>query len=212
MGTIEAIGSDGATPHHVITRDTVHKVFVCRNHIRARRFCGVVDKVHQRILKAEVAHFIAPFIESEYAIEADGFLAHEESAERYILLHTAAGPYAHYFQRAFLRFLRAGGKVDIRQRINLVHHDVAVVGADTRGDTRDALAVVASCDGVELSTLHIALYAAFVKERSHHVHSVLVADQDDFVGKKLRLQVQVKRTAIRIDNQLRCRKCFHSTI
>jgi hypothetical protein len=74
-----------------------------------------------------------------------------------------------------LVFLGAGSEVDIREGIKFVEHNIAVVGTYTGGDTRDAFAVVFTCNGMELAALDIALNTAFIKERSHHIYATLVA-------------------------------------
>ena len=112
----------------------------------------------------------------------------------------AAGTYAHDVQASFLRLLRAGGKIDIRQRIHLVHHDIAVIGTDTRRDTRDTLALEFTGDGMKLAALYVAFDRSFVEERCYHIYSVLVSDQDHFVCQKLRFEMQMKRRTIRIDD------------
>ena len=58
-----------------------------------------------------------------------------------------------------LRLLRAGREINVRQGIELVHHDVDVVAADTRAERRDALAFILSGDGVKLPVRRLTLLA-----------------------------------------------------
>ena len=182
LRTIESVGGNGATAHHIVFRNTVHQFFIGFDNIRHSRLGRVVDKINECFFKTEVGNLITVLIESEYAIKAYRFLAHEEGADWNILLHTATSADTHNFQTAFFGFLGAGGEIDIRQRINLVHHDVAVVGTDAGRDTGYAFAVEFTCNRMKLTALHITFDTAFVEERSHHIYTVLVAYKNDLVG------------------------------
>ena len=155
-----------------------------------------------RFLKAEVGQLVAFLIESQHAIETDALDTDEERTQWDVFLHRAASAYANDVQMAADLFLLARLKIDVGKGIQFVHHDVAVVGTDTGGDTRYAFALVATRNGVELTALYITFDAPFVKEGCHHIHAILVAYEDDLVGKKFGLEVQMKCTAIVVDDQL----------
>ena len=109
-----------------------------------------------------------------------------------------------------LIFLGARCEINIRKGIQFVEHDIAVVGTDTCRDTGDAFALVLARNGVKLTTLDIALNAAFIEERSHHIHATLVADQYHFIRQMFGANMQVKYAAVLIDNELARWKClFH---
>jgi hypothetical protein len=55
---------------------------------------------------------------------------------------------------------------------------------------------------MELTTLDVALNAAFVKKRSHHVNATLVADQYHLIRQMFWANVEVEYTAVLIDNEL----------
>jgi hypothetical protein len=61
---------------------------------------------------------------------------------------------------------------------------------------------------MELAALDVALNAAFVKKRSHHVNATLVADQYHLIRQMLWTNMQVKYTTILIDNELAGRESF----
>ena len=210
LRTVEAVGGNRATAHHIVFGDTVYEFGISRYYVRHSRFLWIADEVHEGFLEAEVSDLVTVVIESEYAVETDGFLRNEESAQRNVFLHTAASADTHDVEAALVLFLRAGSKVDIRQCVDLVHHDIAVVGTDTGGDTRDTLTLELTGDGMELTGLYVALDGTFVEEGSHHVHTVLVTDEDDLVGQELGFKMQMKRRTIGIDDQLRCGKMFHN--
>ena len=48
-------------------------------------------------------------------------------------------------------------EIDIRQGVELVHHDIDIVAADAGAKCRDALAFVQSGDRMELSVARLAL-------------------------------------------------------
>jgi hypothetical protein len=50
--------------------------------------------------------------------------------------------------------------------------------------------------------LDVALNAAFVKKRSHHVNATLVADQYHLIRQMFWANVEVEYTTILIDNEL----------
>ena len=212
LRAIEAVSSNRATAHHIVFGDTVYEFGISSYYVRHSRFLRIADEVHEGFLEAEVSDLVTVVIESEYTVETDGFLRNEESAQRNVFLHTAASANTHDVEAALVLFLRAGSKVDIRQCVYLVHHDIAVVGTDTGGDTRDTLTLELTGDGMELTGLYVALDRTFVEEGSHHVHAVLVTDEDDLVGQELGFEMQMKRRAIGIDDQLRSWECFHSNI
>ncbi len=192
MRSVEAVRRDGATAHHVIPGDTVHQFGIGCHHIRNSRFLRIAEMRYQRFLEAEIRHLVAVLVESQHAVKTDGLLAHEEGTQRNILLHTAAGSDTDDLQLAFLRLLLAGVEIDVSQRVDLVHDDVAVVGTDTGGYTGDTLALIFAGDGVELAALHVTLDTAFVEERGYHIYPILVSYQDHFVCQKLRLEMQME--------------------
>lgn len=164
---IEAVGSDGAATHHVVACDAVDQFRVSSDYVWACRLGRIVDEFHECVLEAEVSNLIAAFVESQDAIPTDGFFAHEESAEWDILLHTATSADTHDLKGTMLVLLGAGGEVDVRQGVEFVEHDIAVVGTNTGRDAGDTLAVVLACDGVELAALDITFDRALVEERSY---------------------------------------------
>jgi hypothetical protein len=117
-------------------------------------------------------------------------------------LHATAGTHTHNLKGAVLIFLSAGSEVNVSQCIEFVEHNIAVVGADTCGDTRDAFAFILTCDGMELTALDVALNAAFVEERSYHINATLVADQYHLIRQMFWANVKVEYTAVLIDNEL----------
>ena len=128
-------------------------------------------------------------IERQNTIETYRFLAYEERTQRNILLHSAACTDTNDLQLAFLLFLRSGVIIDIRQRVNLVHHDIAVICTYTGWDTTDTFAMILTGDGMELTTLNVALNRTFIEERSYNVYTVLVTHQNNLVCQELRFQM-----------------------
>ena len=62
---------------------------------------------------------------------------------------------------------------------------------------------------MELTGLYVTLDGSFIKEGSHHVHTVLVTDKDDLVRQELGFEVEMECRAISIDDQLRCGESLH---
>ena len=200
LRSVETIGGYGATAHHIILGDTVHQVRISGYYIGHSGFGGIASKLYKRLLKTEVSNLVAVLIESQHAVEADGLLRNEEGTQRDVLLHTSTRTDTDDVEATFLCFLRAGLEIDVREGVNLIHDDVAVVGTDTRRDTGDTFAVELTGNGVELAALYVAFYTAFVEEGGYHIYSVLVTDQDHFVCQKLRFQMQMKCRTIGIDD------------
>ena len=200
LRTIETVSGDRTTAHHIVFRDTVYQFGVSCYYVRNSCFFRIAYKINECFLKTYVSNLVAVVIESQYTVETDGLLAYEESAQRDIFLHTAAGTDTNDVEAAFVLFFGAGSEVDVSERVDLVHHDIAVVGTDTGGDTRDTFALELTGNRMELARLHVTLDRAFVKERSHHVYTVLITHEDDFIRQELRFKMQMECRTIGIDD------------
>ena len=92
-----------------------------------------------------------------------------------------------------------GDEIDVRQGVQLGHHDVDVVGADAMGQDGDTLAVPPSGDGDELAggMPELDIFQQF----GDHVDPAGVAHKDDVVGQFFRLQVNVEHGAVAVDDE-----------
>ena len=98
--------------------------------------------------------------------------------------------------------LGAGCKIDVGERINLIHYDIAIVGTDAGRDTADALTLIAPRDGMKLAALNIAFDRAFIEKRSYDIDAILIAYENNLIRQMLRTDMQMKNRAVSIDNQL----------
>ena len=73
-----------------------------------------------------------------------------------------------------------GGKINVSQCIQLVHDNINIITANARADHTDSFSLVGTCNGMEFSTLYVALY--FFKMRSYQRHAAWIAYQNDLVG------------------------------
>ena len=71
-------------------------------------------------------------------------------------------------------------EVDIGGGIELGYHDVDVVASHACAESRKAVAVVASCEGMQFAVLAFELNG--VEDVLEHVHAVGVSNQEDVVG------------------------------
>ena len=88
--------------------------------------------------------------------------------------------------------------VDVSQRVKLVGHDVDVVAADTVTLAGNALALIHTRDGVELTAADLALTG--VEVVGNGVDTCGITDEDNAVCQLFRLQVQVEARAVTIDD------------
>ena len=200
MRAVESISCDSAAAHHVVASDAVYEFGVSSYYIRDSGFLGVADEIYEGFLETEVSNLVAVMIESEHTVETDGFLRNEEGSQRDVLLHTAAGTDTYDVEHTFLGFLGAGVVIDVSERVNLIHDDVAVIGTDTGRDTGDTFALELTSDGMELTGLNVTLDRSFIKEGGYHVYTILVADEDDLVSQELRFEMQMECRTITIDD------------
>ena len=111
----------------------------------------------------------------------------------------AGGADADDIEGAVLFLDLAGGEIDIGQRIQFGHDDVDVVRSDAVGKDGDALAVLPARDGDELAGGVAELDV--LQEVGDHVNPAGVADHDDVVGQFFRLEVDMERGAVPVDDQ-----------
>ena len=90
--------------------------------------------------------------------------------------------------------------VDVGEGIEFVDHDVDIVTADAMTLHRDALALVHTCDGVELTAADLALFR--VEMGSDSVNTGRIAHEDNLVSQLLWLQMEVETRAVVVDDQL----------
>ena len=101
------------------------------------------------------------------------------------------------------------GEVDIGESIQFVDYDIDIVASYAGRDAGDALALTGAGDGMELTALHLAFSS--VEVGGNGLHPSGIADEDHFVGKHLRAEMQVEATSVCIDDELRFRNsCIHS--
>ena len=98
-----------------------------------------------------------------------------------------------------LIFLLSRLIVDIGQRVEFVHHDVDIVAAYTMTLHRDALTLVGTSDGVELTTADVALLC--VEMGGHGVNTRRITNEDHLVGQLLWLQMEMKTRTVCVDDQ-----------
>ena len=192
LWTVETIRCDSTTAHHIIAGDTLHQFRVRCHHIRNGSLGGITNKINECLLKTHIGYLISIFVESQYTVPTDRFLAHKECTKRNIFLHTSASTHAHDVEHTRSLFLCAGSEINIRQRIYLVHDDVAVVRTDTCGYTGDAFTLKAPCYRMELTRLYIAFDGTLVKEGCHKIHSTLVTNQDNLICQMFWLDMQME--------------------
>ena len=71
-------------------------------------------------------------------------------------------------------------EVDIGGGIELGYHDVDVVASHAGAESCKAVAVIASCEGMQFAVLAFELNR--IEDVFEHVHTVGVANQKDVVG------------------------------
>ena len=102
---------------------------------------------------------------------------------------------------AVLRLYLAGFEIHIGQGVQLCHHDVYIVGADSVGQGGDALSLVLAGNGNEL-TVRIA--ALDVREMvCQDVYTAGVSHHDHIVCQLFRLHMEVKDGSVSIDDKFR---------
>ena len=89
-------------------------------------------------------------------------------------------------------------EIHILQCVEFCHHNVDVVRTNAMAQGRDALALVRSCDGMELTARHLTFFR--VEKRCNHIDTAWIATHDDLVGKLFWTKMQMKHTSISIDD------------
>ena len=115
------------------------------------------------------------------------------------------GESADFFEYAFFAAALDEFALVCCDRAEVAASEAAPVGYDAVFDhivCGDAFAFVATCYGVELATLYIALNTVSIKKGGNEANAPRIAYQNNFVGKKFRLQMKVESTAVSVDNQL----------
>ena len=153
----------------------------------------------ERLFKRQVGHAVAVVIKIEQAVETDAHLAGHESAHGSERLESAASAETYNLEPAQLRLQGAGVEVNVRQRIQLVQHNVNIVASDTGGNDRNAFAPEGAGHGAELAAADIAFTG--VKMSGHHRYTPGVAHEYHLIGHLSGLHVQMENTPIGIDNQ-----------
>ena len=91
----------------------------------------VKQQLHKIVyLKIHQENLLAVLVPVEHAVETDGDVAQDITAQRNVGTDCAAGADAEDGQAAMSQFGEAGIEIDIGQGVELGHHDVDVVGAD----------------------------------------------------------------------------------
>ena len=98
-----------------------------------------------------------------------------------------------------LVFLLTGGVVNISQGVELVDHDVDIITADAMTLHRDALALICTCDGMELTAADLALLR--VEVGGYGINTRGIAYEDHLVGQLLWLQMKMETGTVAVDDQ-----------
>ena len=166
-------------------------------HVGIGSFLRITDKRGKLALEVEVGHFVAIGIPVEDAVEADADVRNNVGATGQIGLQASASADTHQFERMMLGTNLTGLEVDVLEGIELVHHNINIVGADAMAYGRDALALIGTCDGMEFAGRDFALPA--VEVGGNQVNTSWVTTHDDLVGQLVGTNMQVETAAIRID-------------
>ena len=115
----------------------------------------------------------------------------------------AGGADAEDLEGPVLRLDLTGEEVHVRQGVELGHDDIDVVGADTVGEGRQALAVVAAGHRNELTGGMAEFDVAQVFR--NHIDTAGVSDHDNGVSQLFRLDMEMEHGTVRVDDQFRLR-------
>ena len=89
-----------------------------------------------------------------------------------------------------LGFLLAGVIIDVGERVELVCYDIDIVATDTMALHGDALALIGACDGVELTTAHLALLG--VEMGGNGIYTGGIAHEYHFICQLFWLEMQME--------------------
>lgn len=211
LRTIEPTASYRYTMYHIAPGYAAAEFLVGMNHVGVgdAEIAAPTQVIEQGPLHGKVAHGITPGIEVEQSVEADADVRADERACRSKRLQSATGADTHYFQLPELRLLLTRLEVDVGQGIQLVDHNVDVVAPDAGREHGDAFTLVTTCNGLELTAFYFAL--AVLEMGGNQGHASGVAHQNHLISQPFGLDMQVKCTAVVVDDQLRRSKVlFHS--
>ena len=199
MWTIETAASYRDATHHIATCDSIEQLWVVVHAVWVADLLYPFYLTLELCLCLQVTYLVAMRIEVEQTIKTDALLGSHESAGWCIELQTTTGADSYQCQCGVLWFLGTGLEVDILERIQFVDHDVDVVASDTCALHGDALTLIGTRDGMELTAGYLALLLFEV--RCNESDTTWVAHQNHFVSQLLWLEVKVEATSVFVYDQ-----------
>ena len=187
--------------HHVVAAYFLYKARVGLHHIGFGKQWVPVDILAELFFKFQVTHFVASGIVVEHTVKTDGLGRYHWRAHRHIGLKSARGAYAHNVEAAVCVFHNSLLEIDVGESIEFGHHDVDIVAPYAVAQCHNRPAAVGAAYGVELATAHFIV--ACVKVGCYHVDSARVTAYDDVVAQLVGVKVNVKYTAVGIDDHFR---------
>ena len=151
LRSVEAATGNGIALDHVVAGNLVDEVLICYCNIRCTLDGVPLHVFLECFFHLEVTHIVTSCVVVQQSVKANAFNRSDEAASGGEGLQTAAGTDTYHCERAVLGLLFTGVVVDICQRVELVGYDVNVVTPDTVALGGDALALIGTCNGVELA-------------------------------------------------------------
>lgn len=151
LRSVETHGRYGVAAHHIVAAYDVDEMRIGVDHVRLGPQWIPAHGVAEGVFEVKVGHLIAAGIVIEHTVETYGFLGDYGGAQFQFGLQGARCADAHHMERAVLGAYLACGEVYVGQGVELVDHDVDVVGADAVAQTHDRLALIGASDGVEFA-------------------------------------------------------------
>ena len=204
LGPVEAGAREGVAHHHA-------RAHLLAQQVRAAHHVGRVGQAQGLLKRRGNFSFQAGFhqwVKLHETVEAHGVLGGQHGPNGHIGLQAAAGaqPDDAQVQAFFRRAHGARNKVDVDQGVQLVHHDVDVVGAHAGAEHGEALAAVVPHVRHELAVRGFELHR--IKMPAYLGHPGGVAHGEDGVGNVVGQQVQVINAAVGIQDELGGRNHF----
>ena len=141
------------------------------------------------------------------AIDTETMGRNHETIGRDIGLQGAGSAYPDNIELGKLRFYGSGLKVDIYQGIELVEHDIDIIGTNTGGDNRKAGFAEVTGMGNEFAVVAFMFYA--VEVFTYGGHAVGIAHGNNGGGELFGAEVEMVNGPPFIDNQFRFLDALH---
>ena len=142
------------------------------------------------ILHGRDVNLVAVRIPVKKSVATDRNLREDERTDRNVRLNRTARTYTENCQCPVLRLDLSGLEIDIGKRIKLGKDNVNVICSYTCGKNSNALSMILSGDGNELSGSMSEFL--FLEEFAYHIDTARISYKDDLVRKFFWFQMNVE--------------------